>query len=153
MSSGEPTLRMAEPADAEAMAACVTEAYQHYVGRMGKPPGPMLADYDAIVREHHAYVAQSGDGQICGVLVLMESSYRILLDNVAVSEQWRGKGLGKRLMEFAEDLARDRGWRDLDLYTHELMTENIAMYLRLGYVETGRRQEQGYDRIYMRKTL
>ena len=33
------------------------------------------------------------------------------------------------------------------------MTENIALYTRLGYVETHRGEEIGLMRVYMRKTL
>ena len=33
------------------------------------------------------------------------------------------------------------------------MTENIALYTRLGFVETGRGQEAGYDRVFMTKRL
>ena len=41
----------------------------------------------------------------------------------------------------------------LDLYSHEAMTENIALYCALGYAETGRRVEHGYPRVYLRKPL
>ena len=33
------------------------------------------------------------------------------------------------------------------------MTENIGLYESLGYVETDRRTESGYRRVYMRKDL
>jgi hypothetical protein len=33
------------------------------------------------------------------------------------------------------------------------MTENIALYARLGFVETGRGQEAGYERVFMTKRL
>ena len=33
------------------------------------------------------------------------------------------------------------------------MTENIALYLRIGFVETRRVSEKGYDRVYMTKQL
>ena len=33
------------------------------------------------------------------------------------------------------------------------MSENIALYRRLGYVEVARRREAGYRRIYMEKPL
>ena len=39
------------------------------------------------------------------------------------------------------------------LYTHVLMTENQALYRRLGYVETGRVTEKGFDRVYMQLNL
>jgi hypothetical protein len=37
--------------------------------------------------------------------------------------------------------------------THEAMTENQAIYARLGYVEIERQSEDGYRRIYMEKPL
>jgi hypothetical protein len=33
------------------------------------------------------------------------------------------------------------------------MTENIARYTRIGFVETHRGTEEGYERVYMRKLL
>jgi RimJ/RimL family protein N-acetyltransferase len=33
------------------------------------------------------------------------------------------------------------------------MTENLALYRRLGFRETGRVREKGYDRVYMTKVL
>ena len=56
-------------------------------------------------------------------------------------------------MEHAESEARRLGYGHLDLYTHERMTENIAMYERIGYVEVDRRTERGFPRVYMRKRL
>ncbi len=41
----------------------------------------------------------------------------------------------------------------LTLYTHEVMTENQAIYAHLGYRETGRRTENGYHRVFMHKEL
>lgn len=37
------------------MAACVRAAYTHYIERIGQRPGPLLDDYDQVVRDHHAY--------------------------------------------------------------------------------------------------
>ena len=145
-------LRAAEASDAAAFASCVEAAYQHYIARMGKPPGPMLDDYVKVIREHLAYVAET-DGVIAGILVLVRTQSGMLLDNVAVHPQHQGKGYGRRLLEYAESEARGRGHAHLDLYTHECMTENIEMYRRIGYVETERKSERGYSRVYMRKAL
>ena len=57
------------------------------------------------------------------------------------------------LIAFAERIARDRGLGAIRLYTNEAMTENIALYRRLGFVETGRREEAGFRRVYMAKAL
>ena len=144
--------RPATATDAAGIAECVRGAYSHYVERIGKPPGPMLDDYDQVVRDHHAYVIDD-DGRIVAALVLMDKEDGILLDNVAVLPARQGQGIGRRLVEHAESEARRLGHRHLDLYTHERMTENIAMYTRNGYEEIERRTEHGFPRVYMRKRL
>lgn len=56
-------------------------------------------------------------------------------------------------MRFAEDEARRLGFGAVRLYTHEAMTENIALYTALGYRETHRTEERGLRRVYMEKRL
>jgi ribosomal protein S18 acetylase RimI-like enzyme len=145
-------LRPATAADAPAVAACVTAAYRHYIARIGKAPGPMLEDYDEVLRTHRVFVVER-EGAIVAVAVLIVEHGRALLDNVAVLPQFQGCGLGRRLITHAEEEARRLGFAAIELYTHELMTENIALYRRLGYEEFARRAEKGYKRVYMRKAL
>jgi len=152
MGNSGPTIRQAQLLDAAAMQSCVAAAYRHYIPRVGKPPAPMLDDYSDVVQKHQAFVAEA-EGQIVGVLVLIRKDKGILLDNVAVHPEYQGTGLGRRLVALAESEARDQGFTHLDLYTHERMTENIEMYKSLGYIETERRFEKGYQRVYMRKSL
>ena len=145
-------LRPATASDAAGISECVRAAYTHYIERIGTPPGPMLDDYAQVVRDHRAYVIDDG-GRVVGVLVLMDKEGGLLLDNVAVLPQRQGEGIGRRLIEHAESEARRLGHRHLDLYTHERMTENIAMYGRIGYEEVDRRTERDFPRVYMRKRL
>ena len=77
----------------------------------------------------------------------------LLLDNIAVRPDRQGEGLGLRLIGFAEGETRRLGHAELRLYTHVIMTENIALYARVGFVETGRGREAGYDRVFMTKRL
>ncbi len=144
--------RTAQPSDALAIRICIEAAYQHYIARMGKPPGPMLDDYANVIQQHKVSVVEE-EGKIVGVLVLIQTESGMLLDNVAVHPEHQGKGLGHRLIELAESETRNQGYAHLDLYTHECMTENIEMYKRIGYVETECRMEHGYSRVYMRKVL
>ena len=101
-------IRPAKKSDATGMSTCVEEAYRHYISRMGKPPGPMLDDYEGIIRQHGAFVAEH-DGEIVGLLVLIRVESGILLDNVAVHPRYQGKGLGRRFLELAESEARSQG--------------------------------------------
>ncbi len=127
-------------------------AYRPYIARIGKPPGPMLADYADVIAWYRVFVAED-EARIVGLVVLVTEGEHALLDNVAVHPDMQGRGLGRRLIAFAEDEARRLGFGSIELYTHELMTENQALYARLGYREFDRRTEDGYPRVYMRKAL
>ncbi len=145
-------IRLAVPAEADTLRAIVHDAYRHYISRMGKPPGPMQDDYTARIAAGQAWVLEDA-GQVVGVLVLEDQEGGCLLDNIAVRPSGQGKGYGRDLLRFAEDTARARGFAAIILYTHVLMVENQALYRRIGYVETGRVNEKGFERVYMRKTL
>jgi ribosomal protein S18 acetylase RimI-like enzyme len=145
-------IRRARPEEADTLRAIVHDAYGHYIARMGKPPGPMLDDYPARVAAGQAWVLEA-DGQIAGVLVLEQRPDTLLLDNIAVRSDAQGKGHGRALLQFAETTARAAGLHAIVLYTHVLMTENQALYRRIGYVETERVTEKGFERVYMRKPL
>ena len=151
-SDDHPAIRPARASDAEAASLCVVAAYEKYVTRMGKPPGPMLDDYTEVIAHHRVFVIDGGAG-LSGVLVLKQEGGGLLLDNVAVHPDAQGAGLGRALIDFAEAEAARLGYPALDLYTHELMAENVALYRARGYVETERRTVRGYARIYMRKEL
>jgi GNAT superfamily N-acetyltransferase len=145
-------VRPATPGDAPAVAACVEAAYRHYVERNGKFPAPMLDDYAQVIGEHDVTVATCGGG-IAGILVVREAEEGFLLDNLAVRPDCQGAGVGRRLLQLAEDKARAAGYDSIYLYTQEIMVENQELYVRIGYVEYARRHEVGLDRIYLRKRL
>ena len=65
-----------------------------------------------------------------------------------------GLVFGRRaLLDLADTEASAQGYRELRLYTHETMTENIALYTRLGWIKTHRGEQAGYQRVFMRKPL
>ncbi|MCC5977191.1 MAG: GNAT family N-acetyltransferase [Salinarimonas sp.] len=138
--------------DLAAVAQIVCEAYSPYIDRLGKPPGPMNDDYAAHIAARRIYVGSDAQG-VAGFVVLLADDAQFLLDNIAVADRARGRGLGRALMAFAEDTARQAGHGAVTLYTHELMHENRALYARLGYRETGLVQEKGFTRVYMEKPV
>jgi GNAT superfamily N-acetyltransferase len=146
-------IRCARPADRAPIERIVRAAYGIYVERIGKPPGPMLDDYTALISDGRVSVLEEADRTMAAIIVLLPEPDHLLLDNIAVRPDRQGQGLGRRLIAFAEEQARRLGHSEVRLYTHEKMTENIALYTRLGFVETGRGQKAGYDRVFMTKRL
>jgi ribosomal protein S18 acetylase RimI-like enzyme len=148
----EPHIRAAIASDMPAIEQIVEPAYRHYIPRIGKPPGPMVDDYNARISEGVVWVIEEG-AAVAGVIVLLPRPDYLLLDNIAVAPARQGSGLGRRLLAFAEAEAGRRGYREIRLYTHRTMTENQRLYAAIGYEETGRGTEAGYERVFMRKRV
>ena len=136
--------------DLPAIRAVINAAYARYLTRMDKPPAPMLRDYGPSVEAGTTWVTGS---PVTAVLTLYPREDHLYVENIAVDPSAQGCGLGRALMEFAEQEAARRGLNRMALVTHEVMTENQAIYARLGYIEIDRRTEDGYRRIYMEKPL
>jgi ribosomal protein S18 acetylase RimI-like enzyme len=145
-------LRPATTADVSSLTELVNAAYGHYVDRLGGPPRPMTDDYAQVVQTHRVTVAERG-GEIVGLIVLALDDTEVTIDNVAVHPAQQGTGVGRALLEHAEEVARREGFRRLHLYTHERMTENLALYGRIGYVEYERRRHGQAEIVHMRKAL
>ena len=147
-----PAPRVAIGQDRPAVEAVVRAAYSSYVSRIGRAPGPMLDDYGALIREGRVHVVDRG-GAVKGVLVLIPQQDAMLLDNVAVAPDAQGTGVGRAMLEFAEQAAINAGYGMVRLYTNEAMTENLGLYARIGYAETHRAEEKGLRRVYMAKAV
>ena len=145
-------IQPALPNDAAAVTACVRAAYAGYVERIGREPAPMVADNAALIARGEVWVV-SESGRLVGVLVMRPEPPALFVENVAVLPERQGHGLGRELMAFAEDHARAAGLAEVALYTNQKMTENLRFYAALGYVETGRRSEDGFARVFLCKAL
>jgi GNAT superfamily N-acetyltransferase len=130
----------------------VCNAYAKYVERIGKKPGPMLDDYAQRIADESVWVMVEAEA-ILGLIVLLSEDDHLLLDNIAVDPSRQGQGVGRALMAFAEQEARRRGWKEIRLYTHQMMHENVALYPRLGFEETGRGEQDGYARVFFCKRV
>jgi ribosomal protein S18 acetylase RimI-like enzyme len=112
----------------------------------------MGADYTALVGEGAVTLAID-QGAIVGVLVLRPQPGSLLLENVAVAPAEQRRGIGRALIAFAEERARELNLGKVTLYTNARMAENLSLYRRLGYVEIERRREDGFERVFFEKTV
>ncbi len=146
-------LRRAREADAEAITQLVADAYGHYVERIGRLPKPMATDQLAEVRDHEVWVLADPSDSLVGVLDLIEEPGRLFIENMAVAPSYQGQGLGRWLLEFAESGALRHGYGEIALETNERFVENLAIYARRGYVETGRTRLGTTDVVHLSKSL
>jgi ribosomal protein S18 acetylase RimI-like enzyme len=127
-------------------------AYAKYVARIGREPAPMVADFAALIAAGYVVVAEDRDG-IKGYMIGWPEADAYLIDNIAVDPEHQGQGLGRYLIEHAATEARRLRLPAVRLYTNVAMTENLAMYAHIGFVETHRATEHGFERAYLRWSL
>jgi ribosomal protein S18 acetylase RimI-like enzyme len=145
-------IRVARAGDATAIRELVRAAYAHYIPRMGREPAPMTADYAALVGAGQVVVADEGD-IVLGVMVSYPQGDHLHVENVAVLPAAQGRSVGRALMAEAERQCRLAGCSAIELYTNAVMEENFSFYTALGFRITGKRIEDGYNRVYFRKDL
>ena len=108
----------------------------------------MRADYSEVVAEGRAWVLEV-ERKIVGFIDLKDDPDVLDVANIAVLSAEQGNGHGARLLAFAEEEAKRRGYRVVRLYVNALMTENVAIYQHMGFSEVERFQRGGADRVYV----
>ncbi|ESZ38989.1 GNAT family N-acetyltransferase [Mesorhizobium sp. L2C066B000] len=94
------------------------------------------------------------DDRIAGCVFALERADDFYIGKLAVEPELQGQGIGRRLMQAVEFLARSRNKPAIELQTRIELTVNRATFARLGFRETARTAHDGYDRptsITMRK--
>ena len=100
-----------------------------------------------------SYAAAEAAKEVRGFIVFYPQQRHVHIENVAVDPQFQGKGYGRQLIQYAEQHARRSGYGQVKLYTNIKMSGNLRLYPVLGYVETARKTEHGFDRVYFEKNL
>ncbi|PIE16010.1 MAG: GNAT family N-acetyltransferase [Rhodobacterales bacterium] len=146
-------IRLARAEEECAVRRCAEGAFMPYVAAIGQKPAPMTADFHALIAAGCLYVAVQDDTDILGFIVFYRQGASIQLENIAVRPDMAGRGIGKRLIGFCEAEAKRQRAVSVTLYTNAKMTDNLSIYPHLGYQETDRRRENGFDRVFFEKCL
>ena len=157
-----PTINPATIVDVPAIVRLVTAAYTLYIPRIGRCPAPMQTDYGALLTTpppgSQITVLKQND-QLLGLIelqILTRSDHEtseLRINSLAVDPAAQGRGYGRLLMEHAEAVASQAGVKAITLYTNVKMWENVEIYGKMGYVEVGRRVEDGFERVYFQKEV
>ncbi|KAI1388800.1 acyl-CoA N-acyltransferase [Hypoxylon trugodes] len=150
------TLKRASVEDVPAIKKIIDAAYTKYIPRIGKPPAPMLADYQSLLATSDIFILRTADTNIpIGSVILRQDplTNSLKINNLVVDPMAQGRGYGRILTEYCEKAARAQGRTALTLFTNIKMYENLGLYAKLGFVEAERKIEDGYERVYFRKDL
>ena len=145
VSRGDCSPRRATMVDVAALNTLARVAYAIYIPVIGREPVPMAIDWATLLSEKEIWILDGALGDAVGSLALDIKSDHIVVWSVAVAPEHQHRGVGRSLMAFAEARARDLQRPEVRLFTNARLERNIALYRRLGYVET--RRERFPDRV------
>ncbi len=99
-------------------------------------PLGLTFDHDELIKEKDdILIACMDDDEMLGCCILTQINQdTVRLRQMAVPQKLHGKGIGASIMQFAETLARDRGYRLITMHARDTV---IGFYEKLGYHITG----------------
>ncbi len=136
---GKVELRTATSADVGAIAALTREAYAKWVPIVGGEPLPMKADYAHAITVHRFDLLFDA-GMLAGLIETFARGPHLQIENVAVRPALQGRGHGRRLLAFAEQLALSSGLSATRLYTNARMARTCGSMPRLAMCSSARRR-------------
>ncbi len=141
-----------DPAAREAMTRYFAELDQRFEN--GFDPGPLGPEDDAQLRlPDGLFVVANSDGEpVAGGGVRRCDGFGEI-KRMWVHPDWRGAGLGSRMLRRLEDEAAALGYRVVRLDTRHLLTDAIALYQRSGYQEIDRYNDNPYATHWFEKRL
>lgn len=116
-----------------------------------KPLGMVLEATDIEADEENILIGAFEDEKMLGCCMLVRKDGNILLRQMAVRNQLQGKGICRALMEFAENIARDIGYKEIAMHARSSST---GFYEKLGYRISGDEFEKlSIPHILMKKRI
>lgn len=97
---------------------------------LADPSQELVEEY---VSRGQCYIAETEDG-IAGVYVLLQTRPETVeLVNVAIDENYQGKGNGKKLVNHAIEQARSAGYKTIEVGTGNSGVGQLALYQKCGF--------------------
>lgn len=117
-----------------------------------KPLGLSFLPEELEQEKEAILIAAFEEEKMLGCCILIETSPGVVrLRQMAVHHSLQGKGVGRALMQFAENIARDRGFRTITMHARKTAT---GFYEKLGYIVTSDEfEEVTLTHVTMEKTL
>lgn len=98
------------------------------------PLGMELEAEEIAADQQNILIGAFEEELMLGCCMLVEEKGTVLLRQMAVKNDLQGKGIGRALMQFAENIAHDIGYREMNMYARKSVA---GFYEKLGYRISG----------------
>ena len=115
-----------------------------------EPLGLTFSEADLQREKDDIFIACCENGHIVGCCILTRLSSKVIkLRQMAVDNHWQGKGIGAKIMVFAEEYAIEHGYSTISLHARKTA---IEFYAKCGFIASGEEfTEVGIPHLLMEK--
>jgi putative acetyltransferase len=156
LTTGDYTLRKATNADISAVWALISRVLQSY----GITANQATTDIDLVDIEANYWDAKGAffvllqGEEVIGTAALHHETDAVCeVCRMYLAPQYRGQGLGRRLLEHCVREAKERGFEEIYLKTASVLVEAISLYKKSGFTVVEGAEAGGNCDLVMRRRL
>jgi len=146
------SIKTGEKSDAAAIRNLVRKAYAKWVPLIGRDPLPMSVNYEQVILSHRFDLVYK-DKTLVALIETIEKTDHLLIQNLCVSPKHQRVGVGRSLLNYAEYLAQQSGYKTLRLDTNKLFLGNVDLYHSHGYLTDWEKPIDGGIHVHMKKSI
>ena len=143
-------IRAARWRDRHAIRQLTNATYMPQLEQLGLQRHLQRINFWWLILNSRLWVLEDGR-ELVAVIGLQNMSIQVFVFLVAVLPGMQRRGFGRALIEFAEAESRRRGFYRIFLSVPEEFINAVEFYQHLGFVEAGRRVQDGHTFIDMLK--
>ena len=96
-----------------------------------KPLGLSFSEAELEKEKDNLFIGAFEDEQLLGCcMIVKEDTWKAKLRQMAVINKLQGKGIGRALIQFAENLARDHGYKSISMNARK---NTVPFFEKMGY--------------------
>jgi ribosomal protein S18 acetylase RimI-like enzyme len=133
--SDRTSIRRAGPDDRPVAQAISKDAFDIYLAMWNDVPRPGRMDLTPYIERGEVWLLED-DGEPVALTVLEPRPDYLHIGSLAVRRDRQGRGHATRLLAFAAEQAKARGFGRLGLDVNDHMVHSVAVYRHHGFVET-----------------
>ena len=99
-----------------------------------KPLGLTFSPDELELEKNYILIGAFEEDKMLGCCMLIKQDGEMRLRQMAVMNNLQGKGIGRALLQFAENIARDRGYKKITMHARKTV---VAFFEKLGYKVSG----------------
>lgn len=136
----------------------IRASFAYMEGRIDPPSSAIHLTAVSLAQKAEAEIAYAveDNGNLAGCIFLRPEAECLYVGKLAVRPSEQGRGIGRRLLATAEEVALDLGLPALRLDTRIELVENHSTFAAWGFAKTEEKSHPGFTRvtfIEMRKAL